>query len=114
MFGNLKLQRSILDPLRAPFHVNSRDVEVVPIYSLCSWPESLLASLSFLFLRRIRPSSLGHRWLVLLSATATGLVKRMAFGITTFRPSFVVTTVARAWISSTFPSIPVTLMKSPS
>ncbi len=43
-----------------------------------------------------RPSSLGHCRVVSLRATATGLVKSMASGITTCRPSFVVTTVARA------------------
>src|SRR6202167_1949816 len=50
---------------------------------------------------------------VSLWPTATGFVKMVAFGIMTSRPSFVVTTVARACMSETFPSIPVTLMRSP-
>ena len=39
--------------------------------------------------------------------------KDEAFGMTTSLPSLVVTMVARAWISDTFPSIPVTLIRSP-
>ena len=45
--------------------------------------------------------------------TATGFVKITVFGIMTSLPSFVVTTVARACMSETLPSIPVTLMRSP-
>jgi hypothetical protein len=50
---------------------------------------------------------------VSLWPTATGFVKMTAFGMMTSLPSFVVTTVARACMSETLPSIPVTLMRSP-
>src|ERR1051326_1790768 len=47
-----------------------------------------------------------------IGGVAIGLVNKMEFGIRTCLPSLVLIMVARAWISSTLPSMPITLIRS--